>query len=501
MINYNEQLGYRYLDLEKGVRVGTLIQKEVTPEKVAATLAAYSRSAKSVTELLTERHDQGVSASDKCKLIIDGYGHGSVRGMGMISLFIEGISMLDAMTIFYEFPYQNGQERSTRYQVMKGVEDFYIPDMNPDIKKDFTSILEYWMSCYSSLQDITKYTLSNYFKIDRNNSQETRVLKSRTLDCIRFFIPLAKRTSIGIVINGTETSRLIKELTEGLPSVATGLKELLDFEGTSNLIRHTDTYPLPTKEIFELIKDLPYKKWNTSLGNKALSFIRNNGSPITTNYMRVLNSLMEDTVSNTFENKEVLYKVSKLISSYFNQYKDMGNLGRSSTINISGLTDVGSLKDYNRHRPLAKIVSLLHEESNIKSELDRPDINHLFALPEYLNIEEFSSLKGKYEDAFKKGYNKILEFLYKWESNIEASNLSKLTKLLLPQGHLTNFSYAGDYGEWLYIAGTRSRPGGHINYRLLTEDIIKLIEQEVPEFKSNITPVNPKSREEFLDRS
>jgi thymidylate synthase ThyX len=503
MINYNEELSYRYLDLDD-IRIGTLVQDKVTPELIAATLAAYSRSAKSVTQILEERYEKGIDASEKCRVIIDGYGHGSIRGMGMIPLFLEGISMLDAMNIFYESPYQNGQERSTRYQVMKGVDDFYIPPfLFEELEKDFKAILQYWMKCYSELEHLTKVSLATYFNIDSSDAEQTKVLRSRTLDCIRFFIPLAKKTSIGIVVNGNETSRIIRELHRlpHLNHVAKGLEELLDYEGVSNLIRHTNPFPVPTKEIMDLVKHLPYRSWDT-LNNRSLAIIDTGKSPLAINHMRLAHPLMKEPLSYTFTNKDILYKIAELVSNHYNHHNDIGNLGRMSDITITGLIGVESIKDLNRHRPIDKLVPLLHSFCNIEAEMKRTSLEELFTLPEYLiQIEELGSLRDEYIKRFRVGYNKILEFFFKWKGELDIDNLNLCTKLVLPHAHLTSFTYSGNYGDWLYTTGVRTPPGGHINYRLLTKRMAEVIQEERPEFLSKVSPVNVKSRDEFLDRS
>jgi hypothetical protein len=61
----------------------------------------------------------------------------------------------------------------------------------------------------------------------------------------------------------------------------------------------------------------------------------------------------------------------------------------------------------------------------------------------------------------------------------------------------------GDPRQALYMTTQRSRPGGHINYRMLAYEANQLLAASEPYLASiqiNKKP-DPASREEFLDRS
>ena len=537
MISYNKELGYRYLDLSNDIRVGTLVQDKITPEFIAATLATYSRSARSLIEIIQDRYDNQVEASEKCKLIIDGYGHGSIRGMGHIPLFIEGISIFDAMSIFYESPFQDGQERSTRYQKMSGVDDCYMPPLPAGIMKDYTSLLQYWMDCYSSLYSITMDNLKEHFQLNTSSQDINKILRSRTLDCTRFFLPLAKCTSIGLIANGNEISRIIRGLYR-LPhmmDLARGINDLLNQPGTSTLIRHIEPFPTPTKEILELLLNeinietvdgtldktrsdyslinninindvsnisnggILFSEWEGRLDNSCLYVLDKIDSPLTANHLRLIKPLMKESY---YFSETLLREVGNLIGTYYNQYRDMGNLGRTGDITLTGLTDIGTLKDLNRHRTLNKLVPILHTHCSIEEELKRRSLDELYTLPEYLlKIDSLSDLSDRYRKAFQTGYNRLLEYFYKWKGEINEDILNLSTKLLLPHGHLTSFTYSGSYWDWVYLTGVRTRPDGHINYRLLTSKMAQLIGDSRAEFVSSITDVSVDSIDEFLGRS
>lgn len=499
-------INVKYSDTANGTRVGLLVSNDLNPELIAATLAAYSRSNKSLPQLLQDREDKQLDTSSLCKKIIDGYGHGSIRGLGSLPIFIEGVSLFDAMGVFYQFPYQNGQERSTRYQSLSTFDDLFTPpSLPPSVEKDYHHLIHYWKSNYQSLYSLTKEALTSYFTPDNSiePKEVERTLNVRTLDCVRFLLPLATKTSLGLVINGTECSQLIKYWLSQphLSKVANLLISTLDTPGYSNLIRHYHPQPSPTSEIIGLIKHLPFKPWESFTGH-SISYIPPANNSVALNYLRLHEPLLQEALSYTFSNRELLYKVADLLALHYNHHHPLDNLGRVGNLTITGLTDVGTLRDLNRHRPIHKLVPLLHPECNMDKELNRPKIDDFYSLPEYLlQLEQLTPLKDKYTKVLNHGYLQILEFFYKWKGELDSSLLSLLTKLTLPQAHLTGFTYSGTLTDWLYLTTLRTQPGGHINYRYLSILMNDLLQQQVPEYKTNCSPVVVSSISDFYNRS
>lgn len=498
-----KHLNYSHL-ITHNVRIGVLNNPSLSPEDIAATFATYSRSSLSIQDLLQKRYDTGASTSSICSRIIDGYGHGSIRGMGLIPIFIEGISMFDAMYIFYECPYQNGQERSTRYQLMNDISSLFF--IHPLIQSSpylsqYEDILYYWMNSYNSLYDETFSSLSSLFDIDESNKKEINTLKSRTLDCLRYLIPMAKRTSIGLVLNGTELSKLISRLNNNIYTqyLSEGLSFLLNnTEGISNLIRYTDSFNEPTNQILTLIKDkypyINYQEFHPPFYNRPL-FIDTNPN-ILDHYVHLLHPFLKSIESYS---DSLLKEISVLIKEHYNHHIDMGNLGRfGNYITINGIADIASLKDLNRHRPIYKFLPLFHKESSIDLIRTNPYKENLFFLPEYLNHPSLILLKERYINILNKGYEMIIS-LYK---EMIDSPLSTTIKYLYPHAHLTSYSYSGCYKDWLFLISLRLKPGGHISYRTLSYDFNKMINKWYPDFPllNNNAP-NPFNKEEFLDRS
>lgn len=89
------------------------------PEAVAMLQAFYSRSGESIVSRL-ERLGNNLTAVKKAlHRYFIGYGHQSIGDCGVVTVFIEGVSILAAKAL-QENPLYNGQECSTRYIELSG---------------------------------------------------------------------------------------------------------------------------------------------------------------------------------------------------------------------------------------------------------------------------------------------------------------------------------------------------------------------------------------------
>lgn len=93
----------------------------------------------------------------------------------------------------------------------------------------------------------------------------------------------------------------------------------------------------------------------------------------------------------------------------------------------------------------------------------------------------------------------------KVSKNFLAEEISaEYTKYLLPHAHATRYNFYGSFDDLQYTINLRVRRGGHIAYRVL---VYKWLEELVAKdniWKSllrNIEKPEPKSKEQFIDRS
>jgi thymidylate synthase ThyX len=448
------------------VIIGTLLQNEEgLGEEYASLIASYSRSSKSILDLIEERSKE--KSIEVIKRIVNEYGHSSVRGLAHQYIFLEGLTRLDAAEFFYNHPLQDGQERSTRYQSI--FTSISIPEYN--------FIIDKWLEAYTRLYQPTFEGLSKYFNIDLNNSKEVSALRARTLDCTRYLLPLSIKTSIGAIQSSREWSKYIKYLRvdnrtslwgDTLESILTSPSYTPE---AKTCIKYTTGYS-NIDYLNNLIKDI-YK--DLVIVNKPVyRNIRVKNIGLLDNIAKLISPIGE-RVSINNENEVVKRSISYI--NLYNQYEEGSNELTIGKDLYTGYLDIGSLIDINRHRSIGKFIPLLHKTFNIYNELNRSNYE-LYSLCPYLDL--IPEVKELYTEIFNSQYDFIKD------------NITDKSKFILPNGHLTYYVFDIGLKELIYISRLRSRPGGHIAYRQWANSLSNLIENK---------EINIDSREEFLDRS
>jgi hypothetical protein len=127
-----------------------------------------------------------------------------------------------------------------------------------------------------------------------------------------------------------------------------------------------------------------------------------------------------------------------------------------------------------------------------------------FALPLYLTeVPAFAEQKAAFEQDLLAYYDKLQALIEKVSLAYGDSIDYTFALNLLPLAQQVDLWMHGDPRQALYLTTQRSRPGGHINYRMLAYEANQLLAATEPYLSAiqiNKKP-DPASREEFLDRS
>ena len=508
-------------------KVHTLLQncKQKQPSINAYLGARYSRSADSIVDIAKEIIDNNTDASQRLETIFHGYGHKSVGDMADLFLCIENIPMYTAMRIFYLNCVISGQERSTRYQNFKEPQYIKIPKdvcSDENIRREYDSIILKQMDDYSRLLTKTKDALKEYFNLNEDIKEENAVLQARSFDVARYLLPYGLQTSMAAVMSARNWSELISYFNASDSVVENEIGKLLynllgeskiEINGyireADGLIRHTDANCCrrnSTKDILEYISQnvspqKEYESMGCECDSCSVTFNTNAIENLITNYELLLNPLGS---TNEYEfDQEDTKEIGEKIFENHNQYNLMGNIGQSGAIKIEGMATLGTLKDLNRHRSLERYIPLLHDQIDIDNELDR-DNKECFFLCNYLEINKLDNLRKEYEKSLSETYERIKKWR-KVSSQFMSDEVSKeYTKYLLPHAHSTRYIFYGSFDDLQYTINLRSRRGGHIAYRSLVYRWLELLNNAESiwyPLLSSIEKPDPKSREQFLDRS
>jgi thymidylate synthase ThyX len=197
---------------------------KVTPELLASVLARYSRSNEGIGAILSKVDVANPDASiDRILKFVD-YGHASIGGLtGGLAVALDDVSMWLAYKIFEIAQMADGQESSTRYITMEATnvpsaEELGVP---ADLASRWRDTIAHAFSAYHE----------EYAQLDARATAEpqrirvpaeakpamvTRLRKNYALDRVRYFIPFATRTNLGLVQSSRMWATTVKHL-DSLP--------------------------------------------------------------------------------------------------------------------------------------------------------------------------------------------------------------------------------------------------------------------------------------------
>lgn len=198
----------------------------LTPELLAAVGARYSRNNEGLDAILA-RVDQGNldSSVDSIFRMVD-YGHQSIADMTPVAIFIDGISILLAYLIWSWSPTAGGQESSTRYirltreglvePELFGVPPSKIGDWYEFMERSFEAYsvaLSFWEKVANTDPSLTRLppALLND-PSDRAKRQVARIRRNFGFDRARYFLPLAAKTNVMLLISARGWTQLCQHL-------------------------------------------------------------------------------------------------------------------------------------------------------------------------------------------------------------------------------------------------------------------------------------------------
>ncbi len=222
----------------------------VTPELLASSFARYSRSNKGIEAVLASIDWSNPDKSvDSIFRFVD-YGHASIGGLtGGIAMAIDNCSMLLAYKLFEFAQLGDGQESSTRYIEMSATnlpsaDDLGIPN---HLTSDWQALMTNAFAIYKeTYQDLDSQASANPEVVRVPKGADSKVMarlrKNYALDRARYFIPLATRTNVGLVMSARMWAHVIG-LLDALPLIeanrcALMLRHELE-KFTPRLIRHS----------------------------------------------------------------------------------------------------------------------------------------------------------------------------------------------------------------------------------------------------------------------
>lgn len=331
----------------------------LTPELLAASGARYSRNNEGLEAILSKIDPSNLDKSvDSIFKMID-YGHQSIADMVPVAVFIDGVSMLLAYRIWSWCPTAGGQESSTRYirigeDGLIGPDDLGIPSLRQgdwrrlmaDAFAAYEQAVAFWTK--SGEDDPSLLRLPQSLLEDDSEKaakQVARMRRNYAFDRARYFLPLAARTNVMLLMSARAWVQLCQRLFAEATPEARMLAELLQAElrfSAPRLMKHAEA-----KSSFDRGHAAERDGWRAAA--TALAGARPSGEACPRASVSVMPPAgMSDT------------DVAASLSFHDNRYGFMGEAASRTMVRFGwDAVAMGEIRDLNRHRTGTKHCPLV----------------------------------------------------------------------------------------------------------------------------------------------
>jgi len=426
----------------------------LTPEVRAVTFAKCSRSPESFRDIANELTDEK-SAEFHEKWVV-GYGHSSVAEHAVLSIAIENVSNV-ATKVIEDNRLASYTEKSSRYQVFDK-ERYYKPKkiMDSDLAETYSQTADMLFDTYNELLEPMKEFIKSKNPQTEGQSDKAyaSVIKAKVCDNIRYLLPAATQTNLGMTINARNLEHaIVKMLSHPLDEMREIGQEIKDvaLKITPTLIQFADhnDYLEETKKALEekseevmnneeIKSSEPVKivNYDQDAENKLVSALLYPGSRYSYSQIYERVTKMSDD-----EKAEVVDEALKRRGDHDAPIRELEHIYYTFDI----LMDFGAFRDVQRHR--------ICTQSN-------QDITcaHGFATPE--DIVE-AGQEEKYKAALQKAwdaYNKIY------------ARFPKEAQYIVPMAFYKRVLITWNLRELHHFIPLRSGKKGHISYRRIAQE-------------------------------
>jgi thymidylate synthase ThyX len=422
------------------------------PEVVAVAFAKCSRSPESFADIAAELTDE--KSADFHEKWVVGYGHSSVAEHATMHLAVENISIL-ATKVLEDNRLASYTEKSTRYQVFDR-NRYYKPKkiMQSEFGNDYENVMNDIYDTYASLtQPMKEFILKKYpLKEGENEKAFAATAKARVCDNIRYLLPTATLTNVGVTMNARTLEHAIVKLLshplEEMNDIGKEMKEealkitptLIKFANEDEYLK--ETVPALEKQSAELLPEMPVAvpaveivSYDADAENKLVAALLYKTSNLP--YKQIMAKVK--TFNN--EQKEKVIDESLSRRADFDQpIRELEHIYYTFDI----LMDYGAFRDIQRHR----ICTQTNQEVTVINGYEIPQ-----------EIVE-AGFENKYRETMEKAvalYNKIRE------------KFPKEAQYVVPLGFRKRTLFTWNLRELHHFIPLRSGSKGHISYRRVAQ--------------------------------
>lgn len=421
------------------------------PEVVAVAFAKCSRSPESFKDIAAELTDEK-SAEFHEKWVV-GYGHSSVAEHATLHLAIENISIL-ATKVLEDNRLASYTEKSTRYQIFDKTR-YYKPQniLNSQWREEYIKIMDLVFDVYTSLNEpVKEYILKKYPKKEENEKVYNAIIKARVCDNIRYLLPTATLTNLGMTANARTFEHAIAKLMshslEEMRQIGEEIKKctltitptLIKFADANEYLKNT------TKELSILSQNLLTESPEAAAPVEIVNYDGEAEDRL------IAAILYRDS---TLPYKQILAKVKKMPLEQKEKVIDTALKNRATydaplrelehiyyTFDI--LMDYGAFRDVQRHR----LCTQTNQDVTIA---------HGFSTPEEI-------IEAGVEKQYKEVMEKTVELYQKIYTQFP-----KEAQYVVPLAFRKRTLFTWNLRELHHFISLRSGKKGHISYRRIAQ--------------------------------
>jgi thymidylate synthase ThyX len=443
--------------------------KNLPEEVVAFLFARYSRSALSLRDdllsMLRDEHldslvgseslSEPSSADDSllgiqerarafAEKYVVGYGHGSVAEHAVVKLALENVSILTSKLV-EDCRLASYTEKSTRYVEFDSSKAYYPAHIiNSSVGSVYKEAVASLMEAYSGwmplfVEEIKRRTPKTEKQTDRGY---TAACKSTACDILRYLLPTATHTNIGVTVNARTLENMITKLLSQPLDEGQRLGEAIKREATPlvpTLLKYADANEYRAERT-------ALSSYSTERGQKHENSARIIGPHLSERDALALIAL--PWVAGEFG-------IDNLLAGRGKHDAAPRELERVS-LTLDLVMDYGAFRDIQRHR----LATQLTQPLNVDYGFERPIMYAKFG--------------------YEEKYNELMARAAKAYDILVDAGFAAEAPYVLPLAYRVRTLFTANLREWFHLIELRSSRQGHPSYRRIAMLAADEIERVYP---------------------
>lgn len=439
------------------------LDQNLTPEQRIVTFAKCSRSAEPFDKIAKELTDEKAAKFNQRYVVA--FGHLSVAEHAAFNIAMEDVSIL-ATKVIEDNRLGSFTERSTRYQIYDK-NRYYKPVsvMNSKYAEVYEKTGNYIFDIYEELYPIVAEDMKKIYPMTEDNAKtyET-MIKGKTCDVVRYILPVATLTSLGMTLNARNLIYAINKMLSNplgeMQEIAEDLKKIAEksIPTLSNMIKPINYLTETLPALQESVKQISFNQTKQNENSVTLvDYDKNAEDKLVVSLIYRFSSqsykTIEDQVNNMSqsEKEEIIDQVLKRRNAMDQPIRELEHIYYTFDI----LMDYGAFRDIQRHRMCTQTNQLV-------------TCDHGYEIPKKIKELKLENKFISAMDASRVAYEIIKQDFPQEAQYIVAFAYKKRTL------------FTWNLRELHHFISLRSRPAGHISYRTIANQIFDELEKVHP---------------------